>query len=184
MFVYRNRLLFGAIKNIIKTIFKTLYAFLGLFNLQLTSLVCLIGVILWITGVFAGVPAILTAFWIMLALSVVWAGFLTVSKIKKTGKRKTEKRDAFSYADVSDVHASQPEPPVQNVGQQERYESVSQEETTVKEEKEFAATREIYPKYYRVKQNAKYVFAEYSDRYELFFDNGSTLTKIRTDYKR
>ena len=39
------------------------------------------------------------------------------------------------------------------------------------------------PTYYRVTQNPDYVMAEYSDRYELFYDDGGKLKYIKTTFK-
>ena len=40
------------------------------------------------------------------------------------------------------------------------------------------------PSYYRVTQNPDYVMAEYSDRYELYYDDGGKLKYIKTTFKR
>ncbi len=39
------------------------------------------------------------------------------------------------------------------------------------------------PKYYRVKQNPNYVMAEYSDRYELYYDDGNELKFVKVNFK-
>lgn len=41
----------------------------------------------------------------------------------------------------------------------------------------------VKPNFFRVSQNPKYIMAEYPDRYELYFDTGSQMKYIRTDYK-
>ncbi|MDE6676097.1 MAG: hypothetical protein K2K12_00090 [Clostridia bacterium] len=54
-----------------------------------------------------------------------------------------------------------------------------QESEPVKEKKK--AKERV--KYYNVAGREGYVFAEYSDRYELYFEDDSGLTLVRTDYK-
>lgn len=198
MIVFKSHLLFGVIKKLISTAFKTVYKILGVFNLQVSLLVLVLGIILWITGVFASVPAVLTAFWITLALSFVLAGFLTVSKIKKWGGKifKKKKDERLAHADVSnvpdrlngaqataqpivvDAQPIAPAPQVQPVYPQQNYGFETKQETEIKFQ-----PKEIYPKYFRVAKNPKYYFAEYADRYELFYDNGYSPVKVRTDYK-
>ena len=39
-------------------------------------------------------------------------------------------------------------------------------------------------KYYEVKQDSRYVFAEYDDRYELFLKTNDGLKYVKTDYKK
>lgn len=193
MNIFKSRLIFGAIKGIISTVFKTVYRILGLFNLQITLLVLVVGLILLITGVFASVPAILTAFWIALALSIVLAGFLTVSKVKKWGGKifKKKKDTRLEHADVSQVpeklNGEQPNNVNQNVAPtkpsyneyQTQTANITQAPVEIRYE-----PKVIYPIYFRAKQNPNYVFAEYADRYELFYDNGYNLSKVRTDYKK
>ena len=54
-------------------------------------------------------------------------------------------------------------------------------------EKEASKTKQkksIYPIYFTVKQDDRYFFAEYEDRYELYLKTESGLKYIRTDTKQ
>lgn len=207
MNIFKSRLIFGAIKRIVCTVLKTIYRVLSVFNLQVTILILILGLILLITGVFASVPTLKTVFWILLALSIVLAGFLTVSKVKKWGhKIFGKKKDTrLDHADVSQVPEQlnnvqsniyqpqteqvQTQPIIQTANNLSEHQIESEYQTgnEYQPERVFdvrTQPKEVYPQYYRVKQNPKYVFAEYADRYELFYDNGYNLAKVRTDYKK
>ena len=215
MILFRNRLIIGWIVKIIKKVFGFIYKILSFLNLHVTLLVLALGLILWITGVFYNVPAIKTAFFIVLALSLVLAGFLSVYKVRKKFKKEDDKS---TLGDVSDAGADkgqqvaeqpvqvQPQPtvypqppqpspqPQANFGgynegasgypQQNPSTYPNYNEENCRFDNAIPTPREVYPKYYRVAQNTKYVYAEYADRYELFYDNGINLTKVRTDYKK
>lgn len=161
MIFYKNRLIFGVIRRIIKTVFSVVYKIIKAFNLHLTLFVFLLGILLAILGVITKGGAGLTVYLIVLALSVVYALVKTLSKIfgnkKKGGRVKIIKTQ-----DVSD--------------------SSEEENQPEKLEKSIIEDYQL-PKYYTVKNNPSYVYAEYEDRYELFLKTSNGLKKIRTDYK-
>lgn len=59
-----------------------------------------------------------------------------------------------------------------------------EEEKPQKEKRVRKARRSEYPKYYDVTGREGYVFAEYSDRYELYFKGEGGYMLVRTDYKK
>ena len=91
MILYKNRLIFGIIKNFFVTIFTILYKILAFFNLQLTLLIALIGGILYFTGVFEQNPAILIIFYVLLIISIGYAILATIKKL--LGLDKKDKKD-------------------------------------------------------------------------------------------
>ena len=60
------------------------------------------------------------------------------------------------------------------------------EDVKVKKETETKTTsiKNTAIKYYEVKQDSRYVFAEYDDRYELFLKTNDGLKYVKTDYKK
>ena len=58
--------------------------------------------------------------------------------------------------------------------------------SNTKEEKieEVSHQTKFQVKYYQVAQNPAYVYAEYEDRYELYYKTPQGLLRVRTDYKR
>ncbi len=56
-------------------------------------------------------------------------------------------------------------------------------EPPTKERGEQKKSKNKYPIYFAVKQDDRYVFAEYEDRYELFLKTESGLKYVRTDKK-
>jgi len=161
---FRNRLFFGIIKSVIKAVVGVVYKIISIFNLQITFLVGLIGVVLYFTGVFDANPTYAIIFQIMLALSAVYAIIVTLKKllgldkkvkkskgiqIVKPGKKPKGKEDKPNEQESESPKPNVPEKPV----------------------------------YYKVKQNPNYVMAEYSDRYELYKIVEGQLEFIRTDLK-
>lgn len=157
MILYRNRLLFGLVKNIIKTVFSVVYKILALFNLHYTILLVLVGVILYFTGAFEGSDGVvLLIYQILIVLSVVHAIVGTVKRLLGLDKKVKKSKGAqiVNKNVVKDDDAN-------DNGQPEK-------------EK---------PTYFRVKQSPDYVMAEYSDRYELYRKSEGRLKHVRTDYK-
>jgi len=194
--MHKSRLVFGIIKKILGVIFGTIYHILALFNLQITALLLLIGLVLFFTGVFESNPTFKVVYELLIIASIVLAIVTTVRKMLGLNKKKdkTVKRskgaqivensnenapiiptNGYQYAQPTYQYAPPsyneappiPQPPIYQ-------EAVPPVVIPVEPEK---------PVYYRVKQNPDYVMAEYSDRYELYKITGGGLTKIRTDFK-
>ncbi len=154
--------------------FQWIYNLLSYVYLQYAMLILCVGAILWLTGVFQTSPAVKTIFFVALGISIVLAVFFTIKKLFNLGKK--EEKDV---GDVSDV-VKEEFPTEREAEKQEPFEPRYKEPIEDIEDRIIP----VYPKYYRVKQNNNYVMAEYADRYELFYDTGKGLMKVRTDYKK
>ena len=163
MILYRNRLIWGIIKRLFGAVFGVLYKIISIFNLQLTMLLLLVGVVLYATGVFENNQTFLLIYQLVLISSVVYALITTVRKLLGLNKDKKEKVKRSKGAQIVSEEQKQDEQP----------QVVAMPVQSVAET----------PTYYRVKQNPEYVMAEYMDRYELFKIVDGKLKKVRTDYK-
>lgn len=167
MILYRNRLIFGLIRNIIVTIFTIILKILDFFSLQFTLLIALIGLILFLTGAFEN-PIVLLIFQIILVISIIYAIVGTIRKTLGIEKGRSKRKNGAQIVkqqkqEYIEQAAYQKEEPTNN--------SVNQ------------SNIEQGPKYYNVKNHSGYIMAEYSDRVELYRKTESGLKKIRTDYK-
>lgn len=159
MILHRSPLIFGFIKKIIKVFFTVIYKIFTFFNLQLTLLVGLIGLVFYLTGVFNSNQVVLIIFYLLLVLSIIYAITGTIKKLLGIQPRvKKSKGAQIINEDKEDLSGSQKE---------------VQQEVKLKES----------PTYYTVKQNNNYIMAEYSDRYELYKKTENGLKKVRTDFK-
>lgn len=181
MILHRNRLIFGIIKKILRVVLGTVYHILALFNLQLTALILLIGIVLYLTGALDSNSAFKIVYELILIASVVLAIVTTVRKLLGLNKKKNDKVKRSKGAQIiEDDNAPIIPPPAPNYASYTApvpppvYNEPTAPIIPVEHEK---------PMYYRVKQNPEYVMAEYSDRYELFKIVGGGLKKVRTDYK-
>ena len=164
MIFVRNRLILGVIKKIITLALKAVYKVIALLNLQLPLLVALVGIVLYLVGVFDGGGAPIAVFGICFVLSVVIAVMGLLKKLLGLGG-KVKKSKGMQI--VNDSATPQPvvfEQPEQSQAPQQSFQGVS-------------------TKYFRVKQNPNYVMAEFPDRYELYRLSGGNMIKVRTDYK-
>ncbi len=160
---YKNRLIFGVIKSVFVTTFTIIYKILALFNLQLTILIGLLGVVLYFTGVFEQNPAILILFYVLIIISIAYAILATLKKLLGIDKKvKRSKGAQIISADTS---------------------KEKKEEQDKAQSQESPVQNSQVPTYFKVKNHPDYVMAEYADRYELFKKTEDGLKKIRTDYK-
>ena len=171
MILYKNRLIIGGIKKILGGIFSFIYKILKFFNLQLSLLVVLVGVVLFFAGVFENNAILEMIFFIVLIASIFWGVIATVKSILFPNKREEKKR-----AKVKIIKTEEKEQ--------------GKDDIKALEHEEVNQTNPPYvekvldkPRYYRVKQNPDYVMAEYSDRFELYQKTSNGLIKLRTDYK-
>ena len=160
MILYRSPLIFGVIKRIVKVFFTVIYKIFSFFNLQFTLLISLIGLVLYLTGVFNSNKVVLIIFYLLLVLSIVYAIAGTIKRLLGIQPRVKKSKGA-------QIINEQPEAVDNNQTQMETVQQVKIES----------------PTFYTVKQNNNYIMAEYSDRYELFKKTESGLKKVRTDYK-
>ena len=162
MILYKNRLIFGIIKNIIVTTFKVLYKIIELLNLQVPLLFALVGLVMFLTGVFEKNPIVLTIFYVLLVVAIVSSIVATIKKLLGLDKRVKKSKGAQIVEVKTEKDIEKPEKT---------------------EKKETPKVKEDAPTYYRVKQNPNYVMAEYEDKYVLYKRTESGLKQIRTDYK-
>ena len=162
MILYRSPLIFGIVRKIIKVFFTVIYKIFAFFNLQFTLLLALIGLVLYITGIFSSNQSVLIVFYLLLVLSIIYAIVGTVKKL--LGIQPSVKKSKGAQIINQQVEMAEPK----------QTESGSVNTEQVKKET---------PTYFTVKQNNNFIMAEYSDRYELFRKTEDGLKKIRTDYK-
>ncbi len=185
MILVKNRLILGAIKRIIVGVLKAVYAVFALFNLQLTVLCLLIGVVLYFTGVFENRNVLLIIYYFVLIASIVLAIVLTIRRLlglSGDGKKQKRRKPDIVKKEKPTREEQYEEQPVES----KAVVTPPAEERAVYRESAVSAqapTPPKYPKYYGVRQNPNYVMAEYEDRYELFLKSREGLKKIRTDYK-
>lgn len=180
MILVSIRLIFGAIKRVVIAIFSIIYKMLKVFNLQLTALVLLVGLVLFITGVFERSAAAVVAFGFALVISVIVAVYFTVRKLLGLSGGKKRKGVEIVSQDTCDTKKSKKsvermqEQAMSN--KQANYSEVAQTDNDME--------RQVtYPVFYSVRQNRDYIMAEYADKYELYLKDKDGLKKIRTDYK-
>lgn len=157
---------FGVIKNFFKIIAHALYYVISFLHLTPLILLLVIGLIIELTtssisggGIVAGV------FKLLVALSIVYAVLKTAGRILGFGNKRKHKK---STAEI--------------VEPKKRKKLVAESQTEEKSS-EIKTKKEVYPKYFKAKQNPNYVFAEYEDRYELFKIEKGKYAHVRTDYK-
>ena len=92
MLFHKNRLILGPIKKVITAILKGIYALLKFFNLQITLLIGLVGLILFFSGVFQKNVYVELGFYILLILSIIYAVVASFSKALKLDKKEEKKR--------------------------------------------------------------------------------------------
>ncbi len=159
-----------------------IYFLISCVNLQYAILVLLVGLVLFLTGVFSSAPVVKTIFFIVLAITIFLAIFLT---IKKLFVKKSDKKKKKDVGDVSDFGT-------ENTAKQNQVESENQSVVTLPITEQMEIAKEngvteksvVYPIYSKVRQNNNYVMAEFEDRYELYYNSEKGLVRVRTDYKK
>ncbi len=148
----------------------SIYSVISFVYLQYPLLVGLIGLILWLTGVFNDYPVSQTVFYVVFGLSIFASIVLTIKRLFSPKKKKKEK-DSEEESQAEETVKVESVQTV-TIPKTERWEMEAEMQKAIK-----------YPIYYKVKQNPDYVFAEYEDRYELYFNSVKGLIRVRTDYK-
>ncbi len=169
----------STIKRIFKAIFKGVYSVISFLNLQYTLLVLLVGLILFIAGVFDKNQSIYVIFWVFLGLSVLLSLSLNLKRLSPKNKKEknlkqiTEQPSVKQYSEI----------------QTDNYEAQAHSDIVggqISGQPIFAPSGVIEDKplkYFRVKQNPNYVVGEFSNRYELYLKTQGGLKRIRIDYK-
>ena len=164
MILFRNRLVFGIIKKLISSLLAAVYKIISLLNLQFTLLIALVGLVLYLTGVFEN-KVYLIIFYFAVILSIVFSIYGTIKKLLGLGKKVEKKKNVQILDNKKDDET-------------ERAKKIEQEEEIEENPK-----RETYPKYFKVKQRENCIMAEFIDRYELFEKRNGEWVRIRTDKK-
>ncbi|MBR1983590.1 MAG: hypothetical protein IKA12_02770 [Clostridia bacterium] len=181
MIFYKNRLIFGTIRRIIKTVFSVLYKIIKAFNLHVTLFVLLLGIVLAIAGTINKEDSSFIVYLVVLGLSVVYAEIKTFNSIFKPNNKK-------SSVKIMKVSENQIEQQANEQANEQVKEQVQQQMQQFQPKSSAYQPQPIVPqvekpRYYAVKNNPSYVYAEYSDRYELFLKTSTGLKKVRVDYK-
>ncbi len=173
MILVKNNLIFGTIKRIILLVFKIIYKIIAFLNLQFSLLIALVGLVLFLTGVFEGRGELTSVYLVILICSVIFSLIGTVLKwLNVTPKRKKRGNVKISKDGSNDVEVN-----ANNQPQLDMQQNINNQEEVVN------GSLKQYPIYYTVKQNDAYVMAEFVDRYELYLKTPSGLKKVRIDYK-
>lgn len=162
------------VKRVIVTVFKAVYNILSLFNLHLTILVGLVGLVLYLTGVFDKYPAVELGFYFMFFASIILAVIISVRKLLGLVTPKEKKKRGVEIVEDDGTNNS-PESAQEPLP--------ARTEIRIETPEQPVPEPITYPRYFTVKQNKDYIMAEYKDRYELYFKDRNGLRKIRTDYK-
>jgi len=169
LILVKNRLIFGSIKKLITTVLKFIYKIISVFNLQAVLLVLLVGVVFYFTGAFEENPTVLVLFIVVLVAVFLLSISFGLKKLFRIGKKVKRNKGV----DVVD-----PVPANGNGGTKTETANTQTASNVVG-----VANATTYPKYFTVKQNPKYVMAEYEDRYELFYRDSDGFKRRRVDYK-
>ncbi len=81
MILHKSNLIFGAIKAIAVVCFMAVYKVLSLLCMQGVFLLAILGLILYVTGVFANNPIILLVYYVVLAITAIISLSLLIRKI-------------------------------------------------------------------------------------------------------
>ena len=164
------RLVTGVIEGVAKLIFIVI----DKLHLKFLAFYLLVGLIVWLAG---GMPRggwFIVAYFVGLALTAIYWLYRFFTAPLRFLKRK--KKPSASGSEVQIVPQTTAE-----AGENPRLETVVP--SPVPEPAPKIASP-IRPRYYRVRQNPKYVMAEYPDRYELFYERSAgDWQYVRTDYK-
>lgn len=181
---YRNRLLFGLIKTVVTTVWQVVYGLVCFLNLQPIIIIVLLWVILHFTGVTEKYSITTVLLCLGFVLAVLYSILTCLKQLFGLDKKPKARRGAETVNSKENERAESvqdktaEEPTFTNSGAEQNYGT----ELSYTQEPTLAVTDEK-PRYYRVKQNASLIMAEYSDRYELYKIADGKLLKIRTDYK-
>ncbi len=189
MIYIKNNLIIGIVSKAIGVVFKAIYKVLSLFNLQPFLFTGILGLILLLTGVFNDYPIIKYVFFVLLFLSVAYAFIRTFYKIiphkKKDGKNVQIVNEIGRKGSVEESSYLPQQNNQSAIGVAENDMQVNPSQ--INQRSFVQSNNEVKPKdspkYYTVRQNSNYIFAEYNDRYELFLKTPNGLKHVRTDRK-
>ncbi len=92
MILFRNRLVFGLIKKLIVSLCSAVYKIISLLNLQFTLLIAMVGLLMFLTGLFEN-RLWLIVFYFALIFSVIFSILGTIKKLLGLGKKVDRKKN-------------------------------------------------------------------------------------------
>ncbi len=155
------KLIFSAIGHFLAFVFKLIYAILKALKVRILALWLLVSVILAVCGVFKR-----TGMWVFwtgcgVCLFITFAAWMIAvySLFKRKGlpRKQEEPPEEEPKEESKNGERKNGEPP--------------------------APARIRYPIWFDVQGNPDYCFAEYADRYELYYRGEEGLERVRVDYK-
>lgn len=126
------------------------------FNILIIAFIGIIYFLLYLCGFDVAYGSIIFALTHVAAFTTLLYSFYRIVIPKKDNKKQTKDKKAV-------------------LKQQKR---INKKERNIE-----TSDKNIKTKYYEVKQDPRYVFTEYSDRYELFIKTPDGLKYVKTDYK-
>lgn len=166
MIYIKSRKLFPSFFKTGKTVSKWIFDFLTFLNLHVILFVVVVGILLYLLGVFNTVPELVIVYPIVLVLSIIFAISSTINKIinPKSKNKKKKKNTQDKDEPKVDVKVSN---------------DVNYNEPKVDEPLD--TTKVI--RYFKTAKNPNVVVVEYIDRYDLYYKSNTGFKFIRTDYK-
>lgn len=165
------------VAHFIATCAKVVYTILKIFHIRLLALyLCVCGIVQLIWKPFSGGGALY--FWLGTAacLLVTLAGWVYAAHKRKIRKREEEAR---KRAEQEEKEREKEEKRLQK----EEKRRCKKERKHRKDEPPAPSENKTYPVYFEVEGHPGYVFAEFEDRYDLYYRSADGLTYVRTDPK-
>ena len=154
---------FKLIGRLIATAAKVVYRVLKLLKVRLLALWLFVSAILALCGVFGRIGV--GWFWIGVGVCGAITALAWIFAVRRMILRKRLPREKEEEAAPAEAPQKEEEP----------------QKEEPKQEKKPAPVR--YPRWFDVEGNPDYFFAEYEDRYELFYRGPRGAEYVRTDYK-
>ncbi len=150
------------VKGVVAAV-KIVYRLLKALRIRaLTLYLCVCGILQLVFGLFSMTEFMMIYFWfgfiVCLMISLIgWLFALRAQRLRRSEARKRKKAD------------------------QEEKKRILRERM---EDKQRSVKQQTYPVYYAVAGHEDYIFAEYTDRYELYRKENGRLVYLRTDFKQ
>ena len=169
---------FKLVGHLIATAAKVVYHVLKFLRVRLLALWLFVSAILALCGVFKDIG--IAWFWIVAGICTVFTLMSWIIAIHRFLARKRVPRDNGSGgeggAPAEEGQSTQPTRPQGQEGPAPQM----QTQTQTAQERPAPAR---YPRWFNVAGNPDYFFAEYEDRYELYYRGKQGAEYVRTDYK-
>ena len=210
MILVKNRLIITWLIKAIGVVLSFLYKIISFLHLEGVLLTLMIGLVFYLTGAFDSAPILFMLFIVVLIVVFVLSVFFAIAGLCKPKEKKDqpehkESMDIMPTDQVVDgegnVVSQAKDVPTMQTSEKPAEQPPVEQTVVFTEQKVFndgkvnnttedrtidlgESGKQTYPKYFTVKQNPKYVMAEYSDRYELFYRSESGFKRVRVDYKK